>query len=377
MERYFDHSATTKVKPQVIQAMVHAMEQEYGNPSSLHRLGHGAERMLKAARAQIAGCLGVDAGEVYFTSGGTESNNIALLGSCLAMRKPGHIITSKIEHKSVLECTNYLSQKGFPVSYLDVDTQGVVDLAQLEQLLCDDTCLISIMHVNNEVGSIQPLEEIAHLIRNRAPNAILHVDGVQSFCKLPIPKGVAHCITVSGHKIGGPKGVGAVYLKKGVKVAPLLWGGGQEKGVRSGTENVPGIVGFAKATQLIDPIGDLRHVTTLKHTFEAQVLAQVPGVCINSPQGGSPYICNLSVPGIRSEILLHSLEQHQVYVSSGSACASNRPQPSHVLIAMGLDAKRVDSSLRFSFGADNTLEDVEAGAAALAQVVKANEFLRK
>lgn len=368
MEVYLDNSATTKVKKEVIDTMAEVMESCYGNPSSLHRKGVEAEKIVKDARGKIGSELCVPPEEVYFTSCGSESNNLAIIGTALAMRTKGEIITTTMEHKSVSECFSYLEQCGFTVRY--VSPEAVVDAVN------QHTQLVSVMHVNNEVGTVFDIAELNRQIKQKNPSVLLHTDAVQAFGKLDFQKNMADMISISAHKIGGPKGVGAVYIKKGIKALPVIYGGGQETGLRSGTENVPGIAGFGKALELIDKKAAYAHVQQLKDTMAGRLTETVDRLYINSPENSSPYILNVAMEGLRSEILLHSLEQKGVYVSSGSACSSNRPKPSHVLTAMGFEPKRVDSSVRISFCSDNTMEEIEYACEAFLQVAKVNEKIR-
>ncbi len=370
MDIYFDNSATTKPHISVIDAMVNMMKDAYGNPSSLHTKGVEAERMVKMAREQVAKALKVNADEVYFTSCGTESNNLAILGTAMAQRIKGEVITTKVEHKSVTEPFKHLEKIGFKVHYLDVDSNGLIDLSKLEELLNDNTQLVSIIQVNNECGTVQPIKEIYRIIKRKNEKTLLHIDAVQGFCKVELPKNCADLISISAHKIYGPKGVAALYVRKGVKISPIIYGGGQEKNLRSGTENTPAIVGFGVAVELAKKEDNYNYVISLKNTMLEKIVDCIPNVYINSPQDSSPYILNISVMGIRSEILLHSLEQRGVYVSSGSACSSNRPKPSHVLTAMGFSRERVDSSIRISFCPNNTMQEVNYACEILKEVVQ-------
>lgn len=371
MEIYFDNSATTRPFSEAVEAAVFTMEQQYGNPSSLHRLGMNAENIVKDARETIAEKLNVTPQEIYFTSGGTESNNIAIIGACTAMRLKGTVITSKIEHKSVLECFSYLEKQGFNVIYLDVTKDGIVDLEQLKTVMNEQVSFVSIMHINNETGAIQPIEEISRIVKSVNPKALVHTDDVQGFCKIPFNTKCVDMISVSAHKVNGLKGCGAIYIKKGTKVNPVIFGGGQESGVRNGTENVPGIAAFKKAVEIYNP--DLED---LKGYIEDYVINNIEGTKINSV-GGSSHIINLSVVGFKSETLLHLLEQNDIYVSSGSACSSNKPQLSYVLTAMGNSKEVVESSIRLSFGYGNTLEQAKIFCEVLSKVVEQNKSVRR
>lgn len=373
MEVYFDNSATTKPKKEVIDCVTEVLTNNYGNPSSLHRMGLNAEKAVKNARTVIADKMGVDEKQVYFTSGGTESNNIAILGSLYALRNKGTVITSKVEHKSVTECFKKLEQQGFDVKYVDVDKNGIVDLKQLEGFVDEKTLLVSIMHVNNETGAIMPIEKIAQIIKDKNPKALFHVDDVQGFLKVPLSYKNIDMVSVSAHKVNGLKGCGAVYIRKGIKISPVILGGGQENGIRNGTENVPGIVGFGKAVQIYNNSLD----SSIKEYIKNFVTNEIEGTVINSSENTSKYILNLSVLGFKSETLLHLLEQNGIYVSSGSACSSNKPQLSHVLLAMGLDKDTVESSIRLSFGNDNTIEEAQYFCECLKSAVLANKFVRR
>ena len=336
---YLDNSATTKPYAEVVSAMSECMTFFYGNPSSLHRLGFEAEKAVKKARESVAKRLAVAPETVYFTSGGTESNNTAIFGAY----RSGKVITTPIEHKSVLEPMKRLGCAEFA----SVNKDGTVSLESLESLIDKDTTLVSVMHVNNETGAVQPISEIKKIIKEKAPRALFHVDAVQSFCKIPIPENTADLISVSAHKIHGPKGVGALYVRRGIRLNPHILGGGQEKGVRSGTENVPGIVGFGKACEKVN---DFSHVEKLG----AILRERLENIKINGC--GMPYILNVAYPGIRSEIIVHALEAKGVMVSSGSACSSSKA--SYVLEAMGLPKGYPDSSIRISLSAENTEDEI-------------------
>lgn len=361
MEAYFDNGATTRVFPQVKDIMVEAMEVEYGNPSSMHMKGVKAENYIKDAKEIIAKSLKVEPKEIIFTSGGTESNNMALIGTAMANKRKGkHIISTRIEHASVYNPLFYLEEQGFEVTYLPVDKHGIVKLQALEEAIRPDTILVSIMYVNNEIGSIQPIPEIGAIIKKKNPDIIFHVDAIQGYGKYNIyPKRWnIDLLSVSGHKIHGPKGIGFLYVKNKVKINPIIFGGGQQKGMRSGTENVPGIAGLGKAVQLIyeDHETKMNHIRSLKEDFITQVM-ELPDVKNNS--GEAPHIASISFKGVRSEVLLHALEEKGVYVSSGSACSSNKPAISGTLKAIGLTKEYYDSTLRFSFCLYNTKEEVD------------------
>ncbi|MEG0391474.1 MAG: cysteine desulfurase family protein [Anaerovoracaceae bacterium] len=362
---YLDNSATTKQHKKVTEVMLRYMEEEYGNPSSLHRMGMGAEKALKTARRQIADFLGADPAEIIFTSGGTEADNAAILGGAEAKKRRGKkIITSVAEHPAVIESVKRLEEKGFSTVYIDVDSEGRVDLAQLDEEIDEETILISIMHANNEVGTIQPISEIA----KKKKNALFHSDCVQSFGKIQIPLNGVDLISASGHKIHGPKGIGFLYLNGGARIKPYLLGGGQEGGMRSGTENIPAIAGLGEAVSLPsnqDP-------AKLKAYLKEGLLGELKDVKINSPKDSLDQILSVSFLGTRAEVLLHTLEQDGIYVSTGSACSSNKKGQSHVLHAMGLNHKEIQGTLRFSFGKENTMEEMEYVVAKVAAAV--NKF---
>ena len=357
---YLDNSATTRVSTAAADKAYRMMTETYGNPSSLHRMGIDAELEVVTARERIADALGVDAKCVIFTAGGTEANNTAVLGAAQALRRRGdRVIVSAVEHPSVYESAARLKELGYDVHYAPVDERGVVKLSELEALLTDKTILVSVMAVNNETGSIQPTERIAKLVHKLSPNALFHVDAVQAFCKIPLrPKRWgADLMTVSAHKVHGPKGMGALYIRDGAHIIPLLYGGEQQKKKRPGTESAPLIAAFGEAVREADISGNLAFIKEL-NTYAAERLSAIDGVSLNSPPDALPYIINLSVEGIRSEIMLHHLESRGVYVSSSSACAKGKP--SYVLAAMGLSRERVDSSVRVSFSKYNTEDDIDA-----------------
>ncbi|MBR5977257.1 MAG: cysteine desulfurase [Clostridia bacterium] len=374
MECYFDNSATTKPTQAVVDAVVCALTENYGNPSSLHRVGDAASAKLEESRATVAKALGCMPEEVYFTSGGTESNNIAVMGTVNALRRRGNrIVTSCVEHPSVLECMKRLEEEGFEVIYLPVDKDCRVSKESLFESINDRTILVSLMLVNNEVGSVQPVRDAADAIKRAGSPALLHADAVQAFGKLPFKASEirADLITVSSHKIHGPKGAGALYVKKGTRLVPYVLGGGQENGLRSGTHGMPGIMGLAAA---VSDLGDIAEngarVDALKSCL-LNCLADQENLVVNSPEG-FPYILNISLLGIPSEVLRNFLSESGVYVSTGSACSKGHR--SYVLTAMGLDNKTIDSAIRVSFSRFNTKEETEYLAECL---IKANKMLRK
>ncbi len=361
MECYFDNGATTKVFPEVKDIMVEVMEVEYGNPSSMHMKGFYAEKYVKEATNIIAKSLKADPKEIVFTSGGTESNNMALIGSAMANKRRGkHIISSRIEHASVYNPLFYLEDQGFEVTYLPVDEHGVVSLDALREALREDTILVSIMYVNNEIGALQPIDEIGKIVKAYNPQILFHVDAIQGYGKYHIVprRSNIDLLSVSGHKIHGPKGIGFLYIKNKTKINPLILGGGQQKNMRSGTENVPGIAGLGKAAELIyqDHEKKMAYIKGLKDSFVEQVCT-IEDTVNNS--GEAPHIASISFKGVRSEVLLHALEERGIYVSSGSACSSNHPAISGTLKAIGLGKEYLDSTLRFSFCVYNTQEEVD------------------
>ena len=361
MEAYFDNGATTRVFSQVKDIMIKVMEEDYGNPSSMHMKGVRAEQYVKEAKENIAKTLKVEPKEIVFTSGGTESNNMALIGSAMAnIRRGKHIISTRIEHASVYNPLFYLEEQGFEVTYLSVDKQGMISLEELEAAIRPDTILVSIMYVNNEIGSVQLVDQIVALIKKVNKDTIFHVDAIQGYGKYDVyPKRwKIDLLSVSGHKIHGPKGIGFLYIKDKTKIHPLILGGGQQKGMRSGTENVPGIAGLGLAAKLIyeDHESKISYIRGLKKRFVRQVM-ELPDVKDNS--GEAPHIASISFKGVRSEVLLHALEEKGVYVSSGSACSSNKPAISGTLKAIGLTKDYYDSTLRFSFSIYNTAEEID------------------
>lgn len=382
-EIYLDNAATTPVHPEVAQAVMECMLEDFGNPSSLHRMGLRAEKKLKEARERIASALGVDADGIFFTSGGTEANNLAIIGTALARKREGrHCITTQIEHPSVLNTFKYLEKEGWEVTYLPVNKEGVISLDDLKKALRPDTVLVSIMHVNNEIGSIQPIEEIGRLLKTHGNSPVFHVDAVQSFGKLtlkPVQWGI-DLLSISGHKIHAPKGIGALYIRKGVKVHPLQWGGGQEKGVRSGTENMPGIVGFGEAVRWLEEETDRDYLYRLKGILVAELTERVPSAVINgpSPEEGAPHILSVSFPGIRGEVMLHALEEKGVYVGTGSACSSRGGHMSHVLEAIGTRKDIAQGAIRISLSYLNTEDEMRQAAQIIQECVKELEgFVRR
>ena len=374
-EIYLDNAATTAPDSAAVAAVTRALTEEYGNPSSLHRRGLGAERMVTAARALVAQTLDVSAEEIIFTSGGTESNALALRG--IAGRTRGrHIVTAATEHSSVLTPLRRLAADGYELTVLPVDREGRLGADRVAAALRPDTILVSIMAVNNEIGTIQPVGEIGALLRRRAVEGrpiAFHVDAVQAWGKLRLRprEWSVDLMSLSGHKIHGPKGSGALYVRRGLQIVPLLAGGDQERGLRPGTENVPGIAGLGEAARLILEAGDAAsaQMGALRDRLRAG-LADIADITINTPAAGaSPHILNASFAGVRGETLLHRLEMDGIYASTGSACHAHDPAPSHVLLAIGLDPQQAMSSLRFSLSRRTTAEEIDTAAAAVRRSV--------
>jgi cysteine desulfurase len=365
MEAYLDNSATTKVFDEVKDIMVETMLKDYGNPSSMHLRGVEAEKYVKEARENIAKTLKVDEKEIVFTSGGTESNNMAIIGTALANRRAGnHIITTAVEHASVHNTMEFLAEQGFRITYLNVNESGVINIKDLEDAICDDTILISVMYVNNEIGSVMPISEIAEVIKAKKPDVIFHVDAIQAYGKYHIyPRRMGiDLLSVSGHKIHGPKGSGFLYVRDKLKIKPIIYGGGQQKGMRSGTENVPGIAGIGVAAKKIYENFDenIDRLYELKD-YLIDELSKIENVRIHSKKGRdfAPQIVNASFVGVRSEVLLHSLEDRKIYVSAGSACSTNKHTVSATLKGIGLDFDEIESAIRFSFCIFTTKEEID------------------
>ena len=381
-EIYLDNAATTRVHPQVAEKMMDALVNNYGNPSSLHRLGIRAEQAIKEVRELIAKNLNCQNQEIYFTSGGTEGNNMIIQGVVEnKKRNRMRIITSAIEHPSVLDVFTFYENHQIEVIVLGVDTQGHIHLDELEAAMNEDTILVSIMGVNNELGTIQDLKAIGKIVKAVNPKCIFHADFVQGFMKIPInvQASLLDAVTLSGHKIFGPKGVGAVYIKKGTDIKPLLRGGGQENNMRSGTENVPGIVGFGEAIRLRkDSFSDeFEAIRSLRNTFINELEAKIDDIKINGDPNGSPYVLNVSFNRVRGEVLLHSLEAKGIFVSTGSACSSHKKEKQYVLKAIGLAEEYKEGTIRISFSKDITEDDVKIAVAAIAQAVNSLRLLVK
>lgn len=369
MEAYLDNSATTRCSDRACQLMVDLLTKDYGNPSSLHMKGIEAERFVETAKKKIAKTLRVSEKEIIFTSGGTESNNLAIIGAAMANRRAGnHIITTSIEHASVENPMEFLKEQGFEITYLSVDENGIISLEELEEAVTEQTILVSMMQVNNEIGAIEPVAEAAELIKKKNPATLIHVDAIQSYGKMYIyPKKLGiDMLSVSGHKIHGPKGSGFLWVKEKTKLKPLILGGGQQKGMRSGTENVPAIAGLGEAAEEIyENLDEKRaHLYGLKQRF-INGIERLEGTHVNGKTGedSAPHIVSVSFEGIRSEVLLHSLEDRGIYVSSGSACSSNnhagKQKGSKTLRNIHLKENLLDSTLRFSFSVHTTEEEID------------------
>lgn len=365
---YIDNSATTKQYPQVTETMTKYMEEYFGNPSSMYQLGLDSEKAVKHARKQVEEAMGAGNGTLIFTSGGTEADNTAIFGAARALRRRGNrIITSAVEHPAVLECCKRLEQDGYDVVYVGVDDKCRLDLERLEDAIDENTILVSLMQVNNEAGTIMPVDAVKDLMKKKNAPGWFHCDAVQSFGKLQVPES-ADLISVSSHKIHGPKGAGALFVRKGIHLPALIEGGGQEHGNRSGTENVPAITGFGTAAELSakDRDEERQRVSVMRRALLKGLKDNLEDLRINSVEEDGvasgqccSSILNISFLGTRGEVLLHTLEQDGIYVSTGSACSSNKKGQSHVLGAMGLKDKEIEGALRFSFGRFNEIDEME------------------
>ncbi|HIX15644.1 MAG TPA: cysteine desulfurase [Candidatus Hungatella pullicola] len=365
MEVYFDNSATTKVLDSVKDIVVKLMTEDYGNPSARHRKGMEAEQYVKKAAEIIASTLKVSPKEIVFTSGGSESNNMALIETAMANRRRGnHIISTKIEHPSVYNPLIYLEEQGFEVTFLSVDSRGHISLEEMKEALRPETILVSVMYVNNEVGAVEPIEEISKIVKQHNPQTVFHVDAIQAYGKYAIrpKKQGIDLLSVSGHKIHAPKGTGFLYIDEKVKIRPLIYGGGQQRGLRSGTENVPGIGGLGAAAKEMytNHSEKVKQICDLKD-YMIERLGEIEGCTVNSYRGeeSAPQIVSASFGGCRSEVLLHALEDKGIYVSSGSACSSNHPAISGTLKGIGVKPELLDSTIRFSFSIFNTKEEID------------------
>ncbi len=371
---YLDNSATTEVNPTVLQSYTDVATRLFANPSSIHTLGGEVEVMLAQAKEQIASLLNVHREEVVMTSGGTEGNNLALKGIAHARKKRGnHIITTMIEHPSVYDTCKYLEEEGFDVTYLSVNKHGIVDVEELKQAITERTILVSIMHVNNEMGSVQPIKEIGRIL-SAYPTTLFHVDAVQSVGKIPleIKKWNIDTCTISGHKIHGLKGTGMLYVRKGLQITPLLHGGNQEGRLRSGTEHVPGIIAFARALRLAfeREQANKQKITDLFHTLH-QEIKQIKGIHVNSSTTeNSPYIFHFSVPRLKPEVLIHMLSEDEIYVSTKSACSSKTEDESRVLAACGYKKERASTGIRVSMTYETTTEDISHLICSLNQAIQ-------
>ena len=375
MEAYFDNSATTRCYPEVAEIVVKTMTEDFGNPSAMHLKGVEAEKYVREAAQTLAKILKVNEKEIIFTSGGTESNNLALFGGADANKRSGnHIITTSVEHEAVGQPAERLEQMGYEVTIVPVDHRGVVQLEALEKALRPDTILVSTMYVNNEVGAVMPVEEIAKLVHEKSPKALYHVDAIQAFGKYRIypKKAGIDMLYVSSHKIHGPKGVGFLYINEKARIQPQILGGGQQAGMRSGTDNVPGIAGLGVAAKMVYTDFDkkIEHMYQLKERL-AEGFLKLPDVRLNGMEirEGAPQILSASFLGVRSEVLLHTLEEKGIYVSAGSACSSHKRKAAGTLSAMGMEAAQRESTLRFSFSEENTFEEVDYALEVIGQVL--------
>ena len=390
---YLDNSATTRPFDEVTEYVSHVMKDVFGNPSSMHMAGVDAENEIRKASETIAGILRADPKEIIFTSGGTESDNLALIGSAQAHKRAGmHLITTKTEHPAVLETMKHLEEMGFCVTYIDVRSDGTLDPSVLKDALTDETILVSVMHVNNEIGSVNDIAQLSRIVKEHDPKTIFHTDAVQSFGKIRLDpkKAGVDLMSVSAHKIHGPKGVGFLYVNGKARILPTIFGGGQQKGMRSGTQNVPGIAGLGLAAKLVyDELeAKTEKLYNLKKYF-IEELRKLPGVSVNGIPGedahtleeavrlSAPHIISASFEGVRAEVLLHALEAKGIYVSSGSACASNKPATSATLLAIGLPKNLLDSTLRFSLSVENNREDIDTTLSALTEeLIKLRKYSR-
>lgn len=374
---YLDNCSTTIPRKEVIETMAKSMAEDFANPSSLHRLGFQSEKKIKKIREDIGSFLNVSRDEIYFTSGGTESNNMAIQSMVNKYNRQGkHLITTKIEHPSVLNLMKYYEEEGYSVTYLDVNHRGEISLEELEKEIREDTILVSIMHVNNEIGTIEPISQVKNIISKKNSKAVFHVDGIQGFGKVNISLkswGI-DSYSFSGHKIYGPKGIGGLYIDKKHSLSPIIYGGDQERGMRSGTENLLGIIGLGKA---VDMMGnqykeEREYVLDLRKYFVKRIKEEIGDIKINTPLDGksSPYILNISFNHVKGEVLLHYLEEKDIYVSTSSACSSKDKSKSHVLKSIGLNDLEIDGGIRFCFYYENTIEDLEFAIEVLKKSVK-------
>ncbi len=377
---YLDNSATTRCFPEAAALMNELFLEDYGNPSAMHHRGVTAERRISQARKTLAGILKVKEKNICFTSCGTESDNLAIIGAAMAMQRRGkHLITTQIEHPAVLEAMKYLESLGFEVTRLGVDRDGLVSPQEAAAAVRPDTILVSVMHTNNIIGAVEPVEEIGRAVKAANPGLLFHVDAVQGFGKAQIyPRRMnIDLLSVSGHKIHGPKGTGFLYIADGVRLVPLMHGGGQQGGLRSGTENVPGIAGMALAAQMLykDLDADREKLFAMKNRL-IERLGTVPDIVFNgrTDETAAPHILSVRVHGVRAEVLLHALEDRRIFVSAGSACSSNHPRPSETLMAIGVPQKELENSIRISLSVMNTMEEMDEAADTIAELVP---FLRR
>ena len=375
MEAYLDNSATTFCLPEATTLMVELLTKNFGNPSSMHMKGVEAENYIKEAKKKIAKTLKVQEKEIFFTSGGTESNNLAIIGAAEANKRAGmHVITTSVEHASVANPFAYLTENGYEVTYLPVNEYGEILLEELADAIRPDTILVSLMQVNNEIGAVEPIEEAGRIIKEKNPNILFHVDAIQSYGKFRIyPKKMnIDLLSVSGHKIHGPKGSGFLYIREKTKVKPLIYGGGQQMGMRSGTENVPAIAALGVAAEAVYTNFEekIEHLYELREHFIAEV-TKIDGVTVNgrTDRNAAPHIVSVSIDGVRAEVMLHSLEEAHIYVSAGSACSSNKPAVSRTLKNIGLKESLLDSTIRFSFCAETTMEEIDYALDELRKVI--------
>ena len=376
MECYLDNSATTRCFDETIKAVEEEMKTYYGNPSSMHKKGFEAEKKIREVTKIIASTLKCEESEIVYTSGGTEADNMALIGIARAYKRQGkHIITSSIEHAAILQTAEFLKEEGFEITYLSTDEKGIVDLEELKKSVREDTILVSIMGVNNEIGTVQPIEEISSIVKEKNPSVLFHVDAVQAYGKIKlIPKKMGiDLMSVSGHKIHGPKGVGFLYVSYKTKIKPIIFGGGQQKALRSGTENVCGIMGLGAAVEKLFATFD-EDTNRMRELREYMIegLLKIDGVRINGGQGeeAAPHIVSASISGVRAEVLLHSLEDKGIYISSGSACASNKPAVSETLKAISLPKELLDSTVRFSFSVFTSKEEIDYTLDCLKEIIE-------
>lgn len=375
MEAYFDNAATTKCSQKAAELMMKVLTEDYGNPSSLHLKGVEAEEYIKEAASRICKTMKIKEHELIFTSGGTESNNMAIIGAAMANRRSGrHLITTKIEHAAVGSTMKFLEEQGFTVTYLDVDENGLISLEELARAVTPETILVSIMYVNNEIGALEPIEEAAKIIKEKNPNTLFHVDAIQAYGKYRIyPKRMGiDMMSVSGHKIHGPKGVGFLYVKEKTKIRPIIYGGGHQRGMRSGTENVPGVAGMGQAAmEAYENFEEKQEqLYRLKEAF-LEGLEDMEWAHVNGKTGrdSAPHIVSVSFDNVRSEVLLHTLEDRNIFVSAGSACSSNKPAVSATLQAIRVKKEYLDATVRFSFSPENTLEEVDYCLEVLEEIV--------